>query len=80
MNASNQHQRILLNKNATGEIEYCEACDLVEIAFGPVSVRLHAKDLALFSKLIGEAELHLSCYKAEKKGNQISVAKIDGLH
>lgn len=80
MNVNYKHKRILLNKNPTGEIEYCEACDLVELALGPVSIRLHAKDLVLFSQLVSEAETRLSYYEAEKKRNHLSIENIDNFH
>ncbi len=80
MNAKNTHKRILLSKNQSGQLEYCEACDVVEIEIGPVSVRLHAQDLQLFSVLIQEAEMHLGYYKSEKSQAEINVLKMEGIH
>lgn len=80
MDEKNKHKRILLNKNPTGQVDYCEACDVIEIALGPLSVRLHAKDLAMFSELVRESEMRLAYYEAEKTSNQMCVAKLEGLH
>ena len=52
MSTKNTHKRMQLSQNESGKIEYCEGCDVVEMEIGPVSVRLHAQDLALFSTLI----------------------------
>ena len=80
MSPKNMHKRILLNKNQSGQVEYCEACDVVEMEIGPVSIRLHAKDLEQFSQLIKEAEMRLGFYKDEKPRFEIGNLKMEGVH
>ncbi len=80
MNPKNTHKRITLNKNQSGQIEYCEACNVVELEVGPVSLRLHAQDLELFSELIQDAELRLRYYKTEKERFETEMVKVGGIH
>jgi hypothetical protein len=80
MSPKNTHNRIVLNKNQSGQVEYCEACDVVELEIGPVSVRLHAQDLALFSTLIQEAETRLRFYNMEKTRFETDMLKVGGMH
>jgi hypothetical protein len=80
MNTKNTHKRMQLSQNESGKIEYCEGCDVVEMAIGPVSVRLHAQDLALFSTLIQEAEMHLRYYQLEKTKFEAEAIKVGGMH
>ena len=80
MSPKNEHKRILLNKNQSGQVEYCEACDVVEMEVGPVSIRLHAQDLELFSALIQEAEMRLSFYNVEKERYEMGMPKMEGVH
>ncbi|MDE0927013.1 MAG: hypothetical protein OR997_08140 [Methylophilaceae bacterium] len=80
MNPENTHKRIQLNQNGSGKIEYCEGCDVVEMEMGPVSVRLQAQDLALFSTLIQEAEMHLRYHKLEKTKFEAGVIKVGEMH
>lgn len=80
MNQKNTHKRIQLNQNESGKVEYCEGCDVVELEIGPMSVRLHAQDLPVFSKLIQEAEMHLRYYQTEKKKFETEMVEVGGLH
>lgn len=80
MNPKNTHKRIVLNKNQSGLVEYCEGCNVVELEVGPVSLRLHAQDLELFSELIQEAEMHLRYYKMEKAKFETEMVKVGGIH
>jgi len=80
MNPKNTHNRIQLNQNESGKVEYCEGCDVVELEMGAMSVRLHAQDLALFSKLIQEAEMRLRFYKTEKTKFETEMVEVSGLH
>jgi hypothetical protein len=80
MSPKNTHNRIVLNKNQSGQVEYCEACDVIELEIGPVSVRLHAQDLALFSTLIQEAETRLRFYNMEKTRFETDMLKVGGMH
>ena len=80
MSQKNEHRRILLNKNHSGLVEYCERCEVVEIEIGPVSIRLQAQDLELFSTLIQEADSRLRCYNMEKARFEADVLKVGGIH
>jgi hypothetical protein len=80
MAPKNTHKRILLNKNQSGQVEYCEGCNVVELEVGPVSLRLYAQDLALFSALVHEAEMHLRYYKMEKKKFETTMVNVGGFH
>jgi len=80
MSSKNAHKRILLNKNSSGQVEFCEACDVVEIAVGPVSIRMHAPDLEQFSALIKEAEMRLDYYNLEKTKFVFGAMKVAGVH
>jgi Family of unknown function (DUF6686) len=80
MSPKNTHKRVLLNKNKSGQVEYCEACDVVEMEVGPVSIRLHAQDLEHFSALIQAAEMRLNYYNVEKARYETGVLKMEGVH
>lgn len=80
MNPKNTHKRIVLNQNKSGKVEYCEDCDVVEVEIGPVSVRLHAQDLALFSTLMQEAEMHLRYYKVENTQFETELGEVGNMH
>jgi hypothetical protein len=80
MSPKNSHKRIVLNKNQSGQVEYCEICDVVELEIGAVSIRLHAQDLSLFSMLIQEAELRLRYYNMEKTRFESEMVKVGGVH
>lgn len=80
MNPKNTHKRIVLSQNKSGKVEYCEGCDVVEMDIGPVSVRLHAQDLALFSTLMQEAEMHLRYYQLEKTKFETEVIEVGHMH
>lgn len=80
MKPKNSHKRIVLNQNKSGKVEYCEGCDVVEMEIGPVSVRLHAKDLSLFSTLLQEAEMHLRYYQLEQTTFTTDMVEIGDMH
>lgn len=80
MSQKNEHRRILLNKNQSGVVEYCEQCEVVELEIGPVSIRLQAQDLELFSTLIQEADTRLRYYNIEKLRFEAAVVKVGGMH
>lgn len=80
MGSKNGHNRILLNKNAAGSIEFCEGCDVVELEVGAVSLRLHAQEMRLFSALVKEAELRLHDYRLECARHAVDAMKVGGLH
>ncbi|MGJ8620190.1 MAG: DUF6686 family protein [Methylophilaceae bacterium] len=80
MSQKNEHRRILLNKNQSGVVEYCEQCEVVELEIGPVSIRLQAQDLELFSTLIQEADTRLRYYNIEKSRYEAEVVKVGGMH
>lgn len=80
MTSKNTHKRFLLNKNQSGQIDYCEACNVVELTVGPISLRLHAQDLALFNELVQDAESRLRYYKREKAEFETEMVKLGGIH
>ena len=80
MDLKNKHRRILLNKNQSGSLEYCEACDVVEMEVGFVSIRLHAKDMKIFSQLIQGAEMRLNYYRLEESRYEADVLEIGEIH
>lgn len=67
MGPKNEHKRVLLNRNQSGQVDYCDGCEVVEIAVGPVSVRLHSQDLQLFSTLIQGAVMRLEAYSFDRE-------------
>lgn len=80
MNPKNTHHRTTLNKNQSGKVEYCEACNLVELEIGPISLRLQVQDFGLFSELIQHAELQLRYYKTEEEKFETKMVKVGGIH
>lgn len=80
MSPKSEHKRIQLNKNESGQIDYCEDCDVVELAIGAVSVRLHAADLQLFSALVREAVIRLDYYNLDKVEYLNGHMKVGGIH
>lgn len=80
MNPKNTHKRFMLNKNQSGQVDYCEECNVVELEVGPVSLRLHEQDLELFSELVQDAELRLRYYKTEKAKFETQMVKVGGIH
>lgn len=66
MSPKNQHSRILLSKNESGAIGFCEACDVVEMEIGAISLRVDSSSLDSLSKLLKEAAQCLKILKIEK--------------
>ncbi len=66
MPTKNQHLRILLAKNASGSIAFCEACDVVELEIGAISMRIDAQSLEALRGLFRDADTRLSYYRSEK--------------
>jgi hypothetical protein len=72
----NQHARLLLAKNTAGAIAFCEACDVVEMEIGAISLRIDAESLEALSLLLKDANTRLNYYRlesasAEKKQAQL---------
>jgi hypothetical protein len=67
IHAKNSHHQILLNQNPCGRVAYCESCAVIELEVGPVSLRIHADDLSLFSELIQASETRLRHYQMQKE-------------
>lgn len=80
MSPKNTHKRMLLNRNKSGSVEYCEGCGVVEVEIGPVSIRLQAQDLELFSMLIQEADMRLRYYNMKKKRFETDRLKVGSMH
>ena len=66
MTPKNQHSRILLAKNASGTIAFCEGCDVVELEIGAVSMRIDAESLQALNGLFKDADTRLNYYRLEK--------------
>jgi len=79
MKLKNEHSRKLLSRNASGRIEFCEECNVVELEIGAFSIRLHAQDLAILNHLIREADFNLNFHQLEKAKTEASVAS-SGMH
>ena len=65
MTPKNQHARILLAKNNAGAIAFCEACDVVEMEVGAISLRIDAESLEALSILLKDGNTRLSYYRLE---------------
>ena len=81
MNPKNQHARLLLAKNTAGAIAFCEACDVVEMEIGAISLRVDAESLEALSLLLKDANSRLNYYRLEsdstdKKQAQKQVADL----
>jgi hypothetical protein len=61
----NQHARLLLAKNTAGAIAFCEACDVVEMEIGAISLRIDAESLEALSLLLKDANTRLNYYRLE---------------
>ncbi|HSI24199.1 MAG TPA: hypothetical protein VK952_01130 [Methylotenera sp.] len=61
----NQHARLLLAKNTAGAIAFCEACDVVEMEIGAISLRIDAESLEALSQLLKDANTRLNYYRLE---------------
>ncbi len=66
MSPKNQHSRILLAKNESGSIAFCEGCDVVELEVGAISMRIDAQCLEALRGLFKDADTRLSYYRLEK--------------
>lgn len=66
MTPKNSHSRILLAKNESGAIAFCEACDVVELEIGAVSMRIDAQSLKALNDLLKDADMRLNYYRLEK--------------
>ncbi len=61
----NQHARLLLAKNTAGAIAFCEACDVVEMEIGAISLRIDAESLEALGLLLKDANTRLNYYRFE---------------
>jgi hypothetical protein len=66
MSPKNLHLRLLLGKNASGSVVFCEECDVIELEIGAISLRLDAHSLEALSQLLKESAMRLSYYTQEK--------------
>ena len=77
MTPKNQHSRVLLAKNLGGTITYCEACDVIEVEMGAISMRIDAPSLEALSALFKDADFRLNYFRLEKsKIEQTQVADL----
>ena len=75
MTPKNQHTRILLAKNTAGAIAFCEACDVVEMEIGAISLRIDAESLEVLSVLLKDADIRLSYYRLEQASTEKKAQK-----
>ena len=77
MTPKNQHSRILLAKNTSGSVAFCESCDVIELEIGAISMRIDAPSLEALSMLVKDADIRLNYYRLEKASfNQTQTADI----
>lgn len=79
MKSKNEHNRKQLSKNASGRIEFCEECNVVELEIGAFSIRLHAQDLSILNHLIREADFNLNFHQLEKARTEFGSLS-NGMH
>ncbi|PPC84071.1 MAG: hypothetical protein CTY38_02880 [Methylotenera sp.] len=58
--------RILLSKNESGQIVFCENCNVAELELGAISVRIEAGTLPILKRLLADAVTRLALYEQEK--------------
>jgi hypothetical protein len=75
MTPKNQHARVLLAKNNAGAIAFCEACDVVEMEIGAISLRIDAESLEALSILLKDANTRLSYYRLEMASAEQKLAQ-----
>ena len=66
MDNNDEHMRILLAKNIAGSVAFCEACDVVEMVIGAISLRIDAESLESLSFLLKDADMRLNYYRLKK--------------
>lgn len=65
--SSKRHAHILLAENQSGSVGFCETCNVVELEFGAISLRIDEESLARLSTLMKDATHRLTVYKSEKQ-------------
>ncbi len=65
--SSKKHAHILLSENQAGSVGFCETCNVLELEFGAISLRIDEQSLTYISKLLKDAEFRLNAYKNEKQ-------------
>ncbi|WP_200876862.1 DUF6686 family protein [Methylotenera sp. L2L1] len=58
--------RILLSKNESGQIVFCENCNVAELELGAISLRIDAGTLHTLKALLADADTRLALYQQEK--------------
>lgn len=58
--------RVLLSKNESGQIVFCENCNVAELELGAISLRVEADTLQALRGLLADAVTRLSLYQHEK--------------
>ncbi|MDO9051387.1 MAG: hypothetical protein Q8J59_01725 [Methylotenera sp.] len=58
--------RILLSKNESGQIIFCENCKVAELELGAISLRIDAGTLNTLRELLADASTRLTLYQQEK--------------
>jgi hypothetical protein len=58
--------RVLLSKNESGQIIFCENCNVAELELGAISLRIDAGTLHTLKTLLADAVTRLALYQQEK--------------
>ncbi|MDP2153736.1 MAG: hypothetical protein Q8J66_08780 [Methylotenera sp.] len=58
--------RVLLSKNESGQIIFCENCNVAELELGAISLRIDAGTLHALRGLLADAVTRLALYQQEK--------------
>jgi hypothetical protein len=58
--------RVLLSKNESGQIIFCENCNVAELELGAISLRIDAATLHALRGLLADAVTRLALYQQEK--------------
>lgn len=58
--------RVLLSKNESGQIVFCENCNVAELELGAISLRVEVGTLQALRGLLADAVTRLNLYQHEK--------------
>lgn len=65
--AVKKHPHILLAENHAGTASFCDACKVIELEIGAISLRVDESSLALLSELLKVANYRLNVYQKERQ-------------
>lgn len=67
MKAKKPHIHILLAENQAGTVSFCDACKVIELEIGTISLRVDENTLALLGRMLRDADYRLNVYQNEKQ-------------